>query len=260
MLSPDMLKELRAPFPAEALSKIENKAGGRLTSIKAAYVIERLNAVFGIGAWTVSHKVVEATPEEVIVCGQLSLRDFELELPATYGGMRIEADKDRTDLYKGAVTSLITKSASFLEVGLYVYKGEADVPRTVELPAPVAERKGGRSPEYQQALEAMEAAGGADVDAVVAVWRAYPDFQRYRSFRQAHAVALRVAKGEAVPTLAEALAAVAAAADRSDLSGVWRDHPHLQEEQAFASAVRARKGVLSPNGDGDLRYLATGRR
>ena len=46
MLNQDQLQAIKAPFPSEALSS-DTSRGFELTSIKAAFVIERLNEVFG---------------------------------------------------------------------------------------------------------------------------------------------------------------------------------------------------------------------
>jgi hypothetical protein len=46
MLTQDQIQALKAPFPPEALSS-DTSRGFELTSIKAAFVIERLNEVFG---------------------------------------------------------------------------------------------------------------------------------------------------------------------------------------------------------------------
>ena len=46
MLNQDQLQAIKAPFPPEALSA-DTSRGFELTSIKAAFVIERLNEVFG---------------------------------------------------------------------------------------------------------------------------------------------------------------------------------------------------------------------
>ena len=46
MLTDEQVQALRAPLPAEALTP-DTSRGFELTSIKAAYVIERLNDVFG---------------------------------------------------------------------------------------------------------------------------------------------------------------------------------------------------------------------
>ena len=63
MLKQDQIEALRAPFPAEALSS-DTSRGFELTSIKAAYVIERLNEVFGpcgIG-WRYVHSPFDVLP------------------------------------------------------------------------------------------------------------------------------------------------------------------------------------------------------
>ena len=46
MLNQDQLQAIKAPFPPEVLSS-DTSRGFELTSIKAAFVIERLNEVFG---------------------------------------------------------------------------------------------------------------------------------------------------------------------------------------------------------------------
>lgn len=46
MLTQDQIEVLRMPFPNEAMSA-DTSHGFELTSLKAAYVIERLNQVFG---------------------------------------------------------------------------------------------------------------------------------------------------------------------------------------------------------------------
>ena len=47
MCSQDQVQGLRAPFPAEALSA-DTSRGFELTPIKKAYLVERLNEVFGL--------------------------------------------------------------------------------------------------------------------------------------------------------------------------------------------------------------------
>ena len=46
MLNQDQIQAIKAPFPPEALSA-DTSRGFELTSIKAAFVIERLNEIFG---------------------------------------------------------------------------------------------------------------------------------------------------------------------------------------------------------------------
>jgi hypothetical protein len=60
MLTQDQVQALKAPFPAEAFSTDDSR-GFELTSIKAAFIIERLNEVFGpcgIG-WRYVHSAME---------------------------------------------------------------------------------------------------------------------------------------------------------------------------------------------------------
>ena len=60
MLTQDQIQALKAPFPPEALSS-DISHGFELTSIKAAFVIERLNEVFGpcgVG-WRYAHSPFE---------------------------------------------------------------------------------------------------------------------------------------------------------------------------------------------------------
>ena len=60
MLTQDQILALKAPFPPESLIS-DTSRGFELTSIKAAYVIERLNEVFGtcgIG-WRYVHSPLE---------------------------------------------------------------------------------------------------------------------------------------------------------------------------------------------------------
>ena len=60
MLNQDQMQAIKAPFPPEALSA-DTSRGFELTSIKAAFVIERLNEVFGpcgIG-WRYVHSLFE---------------------------------------------------------------------------------------------------------------------------------------------------------------------------------------------------------
>jgi hypothetical protein len=65
MLSSEQVQGLRAPFPAEALSA-DTSRGFELTSIKAAYVLERLNEVFGLcgTGWRYVHSPFEEVTTE----------------------------------------------------------------------------------------------------------------------------------------------------------------------------------------------------
>ena len=68
-ITDEVRKELRKPFPKEAISQHPTKTF--LSTIKAIYVTERLNDVFGIGGWTLDHEVVSDTEDYVTVKGRL---------------------------------------------------------------------------------------------------------------------------------------------------------------------------------------------
>ena len=66
MLTKDQIQALRSPFPSEALSA-DTSRGFELTSIKAAYVVERLNEVFGLCGigWRYVHSPFEEVTTDV---------------------------------------------------------------------------------------------------------------------------------------------------------------------------------------------------
>lgn len=128
---PDKLrKELRKPFPKEAIRAVPG--GAKLTSVKSMYVIERLNDVFGLCGWELVYEVAHQDEEEVVVHGCITIPEYGLSTPMQYGGeaRRIKTyTKSWENTYKGAVTSLIGKCASFLEVGIDVFKGLVEAPQ-----------------------------------------------------------------------------------------------------------------------------------
>lgn len=138
-LPPEVMEELRKPFPDAAYSDASFGAK-QLTSIKGIYIVERLNAVFGVGRWslewenmnTYDRQWISTTSKgrerenfEVVIRGKLVLHDYpEFHGIPTMAG----SDADSwTDACKGAVTALISKCSSFLEVGIDVYKGLVSV-------------------------------------------------------------------------------------------------------------------------------------
>ena len=157
MLNQDQLQAIKAPFPPEALSS-DTSRGFELTSIKAAFVIERLNDVFGpcgIG-WRYVH-----CPFEVLDTGN-GRREIVTEVALQYrfvpasdcvgtgpvdwsagwvvraseistswsepilacGGKTVgKGGSAFTDARKSAVTDGLTKAASMIGVGHQVFKG-----------------------------------------------------------------------------------------------------------------------------------------
>lgn len=123
-------EKLSKALPATAITKHPTKT--YLSTIKAIYITERLNDVFGVGGWDFEHEVVgiydntqgEKVKPYVVVRGRLYMREFDLYSPIQYGGHDID-DKgtEPADGFKSAVTDAMTKCASYLEIGIQVFKG-----------------------------------------------------------------------------------------------------------------------------------------
>jgi hypothetical protein len=118
-LPPGLFERLKAPLPAEAVSP--NPARPGLSVIKVIYVVERLNEVFGLNGWHVANHVVE-NGRMVVVKAVVTVPDYGIEIEQ-FGG---NDNADRGDAYKGACTDALSKCASYLGVGMDVYKGLRD--------------------------------------------------------------------------------------------------------------------------------------
>ena len=151
MLTQERIEALRTPFPAQAL-KPDTSRGFELTSIKAAYVIERLNEVFGPcgTGWRYTHSPFETVGVdegrlEVVTevalqyrssngpgCGRASWttgweysgEEHWSEPIFACGGKGLgKGGAPYTDAHKSAVTDGLTKAASMIGVGHQVFKG-----------------------------------------------------------------------------------------------------------------------------------------
>lgn len=124
--SDEQLKaELRVPLPKEAIKPHPTKS--YLSSIKAIYVTERLNNVFGTGAWTLkTHEIERGDKGMVVIKSILEVPDYGIYYES-YGGNDNGGDTSKNfdlgDAYKGATTDGITKICSYLEIGIDVFKG-----------------------------------------------------------------------------------------------------------------------------------------
>jgi hypothetical protein len=115
-LPQDVMAKLKEPLPREAVSPNPQKPG--LSVIKVIYVVERLNDVFGLNGWHVDNEVVE-TGRMVVVRATLSVPRYAIAIEQ-FGG---NDNPDRGDAYKGACTDALSKCASYLGIGMDVYKG-----------------------------------------------------------------------------------------------------------------------------------------
>ncbi|WP_234735364.1 hypothetical protein [Tellurirhabdus bombi] len=131
---------IKKPLPAEAVKPHPTKQG--MSTIKAIYVTERLNDVFGIGKWTIKTDLLPATADGNLFTirtyttsnGKERTEYFAvaktvLEIPdygVHYECIAGASNDDMGDAAKGATTDAITKICSYLGIGIDVFKGQHD--------------------------------------------------------------------------------------------------------------------------------------
>lgn len=115
-LSQEQLALLKEPLPEEAVKPHPTK--NYLSTINSIYVTERLNDVFGVGAWSVASEIIDNTQKMVVVKTTLAIPDYGIRYES-FGG---NDNADRGDAHKGAVTDAITKIGSWLGIGADVWK------------------------------------------------------------------------------------------------------------------------------------------
>mgnify|MGYP000420332822 FL=1 len=124
-ITKEMREALRMPLPKEAVTKHPTKTF--LSSIKAIYVTERLNDVFGVGSWQIKVNHVTTTDKSMVVVKvEFSIPEYGIYFEC-YGGNDNGGENSRNfdlgDAYKGATTDALTKIGSYLEIGIDVFKG-----------------------------------------------------------------------------------------------------------------------------------------
>lgn len=121
LLSDKQLAALKEPLPKDAIKPHPTK--NYLSSIKAIYVVERLNEVFGLGGWIIHNEVVKHEGKWVVVKSTFEAPEYGIKIPDIFGG---NDNPDVGDAYKGACTDALTKIGSYLFIGMDVYKGLAE--------------------------------------------------------------------------------------------------------------------------------------
>ncbi len=117
-LTPAQIDLLKSPLPPEAVKPHPTK--NYLSSIKAIYVVERLNEVFGLGGWFATNEVVKEEGKMIVVKSTFNAPEYGIMIPDIFGG---NDNPDLGDAYKGACTDALTKIGSYLYIGMDVYKG-----------------------------------------------------------------------------------------------------------------------------------------
>src|SRR5690606_31163605 len=114
-LTQEQLDLLAKPLPSAAISQHPTKT--YLSSIKAIYVTERMNEVFGVGGWTFK---VQAVSNDIATGMVVVKVVYEVPKYGIYyesfggndnGGMNSK-NFDLGDAYKGATTDALTKIGS----------------------------------------------------------------------------------------------------------------------------------------------------
>lgn len=160
-LSKEQIDLLRSPLPNEAISQHPTKP--YLSSIKAIYVVERLNAVFGIGKWKVSNEIISTANSMIVVKATFKVEDYGIELEQFGGndnGGEESKNFDLGDAYKGACTDALTKIASYLEIGIDVFKGKhREYGSTTNENLPTKQWLNKTSPFYKNAVTFLKNGG-----------------------------------------------------------------------------------------------------
>lgn len=125
----DLKEQLYKDLPSEAIKQHPTKT--YLSSIKAIYVTDRFNEVFGIGKWSIKLETEHVNHETGMVIVKVIFEVKELSVYyESYGGNDNggvnNKNFDLGDAYKGASTDAITKIGSYLGVGISVFRGLND--------------------------------------------------------------------------------------------------------------------------------------
>ena len=141
-LTQEQIDLLNKPLPPEALKPHPSKTF--LTTINPIYVTERLNQVFGVGAWQTHVEEVTTAPSGknimVVTKTCFEVEEYGIHLEA-YGG---NDNADLGDAYKGSMTDAITKIGSYLGIGADVWKDKdkkKPVQQSAPAPAPAKPQK-----------------------------------------------------------------------------------------------------------------------
>jgi hypothetical protein len=136
-LSKEQIDLIKKPLPREAVMPHPTKQN--LSTIKAIYVTERFNDVFGIGGWTIktelidnplalvkNMKITKAGAERTEYTALMKTRFEVAEYGIYYECIASSTNDDIGDASKGAATDAITKIASYIGIGIDVFKGQHD--------------------------------------------------------------------------------------------------------------------------------------
>jgi hypothetical protein len=126
-ITEEMRNALRKPLPKAALKQHGSKT--YLSSINPMYVVERLNDVFGVGAFRTKYTMQHYNEKsgDVVLHGTFEIPEYGVYFEQYGGNNNGGANSkgfDPGDAFKGAATDFLTKVASYLEIGIDIFKGQ----------------------------------------------------------------------------------------------------------------------------------------
>jgi hypothetical protein len=134
-LTKEQIALINKPLPAEAIKDHPSKVG--MSTIKAIFVTDRLNEVFGVGGWQIRTREVSMEKiESVTKAGKdrttymcVTHTTFSVpECSIYYECIAGSSNDDCGDAYKGSTTDAITKVGSYLGIGADIWRGVESVP------------------------------------------------------------------------------------------------------------------------------------
>ena len=171
MAVPAIFEQLAGRMPDSAYKTVNMRGG--FTSIDAYHIVERLTDTFGLCgcSWGIEVEEFQHHDKCVAAVGHLWYRlpddDQTYKVPAVGEGQ--QRGGSVADAMKMAQTNLMSKAASFLGIGLAIYKGQhLDAPLSVGIE--VEER-----PIRPSTLAAIEGATEIEIEAVTSGRKSAPD-------------------------------------------------------------------------------------
>ena len=168
------LKDLSKPLPKEAIKQHPTKT--YLSSIKAIYVTERFNDVFGVGEWTQKVETEHVNHDTGMVIVKVI---FEVPAKSIYyesfggndNGGTNNKNFDLGDAYKGATTDALTKIGSYLGVAIDVFKGKHDKSAPNGQPQDNKKWLNDNSKEWQNVALAIDNGKITNIDQVSKIYK-----------------------------------------------------------------------------------------
>jgi len=147
----ELYDKLTKKFPDDAISS-DTSRGFELTSLKAQYIVERLNEVFGLSGWSLDGSF-EKHDKGILFIGYLKIKSLDHKVQAV--GFSVNK-KNLGDSYKSSRTDALSKAASWLGVGNEIFKGHGNLDSGPEV-------YDERNIDHKKALVSVLKSNGIDV-------------------------------------------------------------------------------------------------